>query len=104
MPFARAAMHARGEDLHVAQWPAVGWRHHLVSRTYALEGNAWLAAGGSLTLDNVLDGFDGAGGDRQTRAILESMLRERLLKDGGSAVIGPDAAYLVDPAGSEPVV
>ena len=105
MPLARAAMHARREDVHVAQWPAVGWRHHLASRTYAFEGQCVvIAAGCVLTLDDVLDGFDHAGGDARARALLETIGRERLLKDGGSAVIAPDATYLRDPAGTEPVV
>lgn len=105
MPLARAAMHAQGEDVHVAQWPAVGWRHHLASRTYAFEGQCVvIATGCALTLDDVLDGFDHAGGDRGARAMLEAMPRDRILKDGGSAAIGPDAEYLVQPAGIEPVV
>ena len=105
MPLARAAMHAQREDLHIAQWPAVGWRHHLASRTYAFEGQCIvIAAGCALTRDDVLDGFDHAGGDRHARALLEAMGAERLLKDGGSAVIGPDAAYLLEPAGVEPIV
>lgn len=105
MPLARAAMHARREDVHVAQWPAVGWRHHLASRTYAFEGQCVvIAAGCVLTLADVLDGFDHAGGDARARALLETIGRERLLKDGGSAVIAPDATYLVEPAGTEPVV
>jgi len=105
MPLARAAMHARREDVHVAQWPAVGWRHHLASRTYAFEGQCLvIAAGCVLGRDDVLDGFDHAGGEGSARALLETIAGERLLKDGGSAVIAPDASYLREPAGTEPVV
>ena len=104
MPLARAAMHARGEDFHVAQWPAVGWRHHLANRTYAFEGQCTvIAAGCLLTRADVLDGFDHAGGDRRARALLETIVGEGPLKEGGSAIIGADAAYLLEPVGAEPV-
>lgn len=105
MPLARAAMHARGEDVHIAQWPAVGWRHHLASRTYAFEGQCVvIAAGCVLRLEDVLDGFDHAGGVAQARALLETIATDQMLKDGGSAVIAPDATYVREPAGTEPVV
>ena len=105
MPLARAAMHARGETVHVAQWPAVGWRHRLACRTYAFEGQCVvIAAGGVLSRDDVLAGFDGAGGDPTARSVLESLPGDRLLKDGGSCVIAPDATWLIEPAGDLPVV
>ncbi len=105
MPLARAAMHARGEDMHVAQWPAVGWRHQLASRTYAFEGQCVvIAAGCVLSRDDVITGFDSADGDRAGRALLESIEGSRLLKDGGSAIVAPDADYLVAPAGDQPLV
>lgn len=105
MPLARATMPARGEAVHVAQWSAVGWRHHLASRTYAFEGQcAVIAAGCILRLEDVLAGFDHAGVDRQARGLLETITTGQLLKDGGSAVIAPDATYLCEPAGTKPVV
>ncbi|QDX26921.1 carbon-nitrogen hydrolase family protein [Sphingomonas suaedae] len=105
MPLARAAMHARAEDIHVAQWPSVEWRHLLVSRSYAFEGQCVvIAAGCALSLDDVLDGFDHAGGDRRARSLLETMSSERLLKNGGSTVIAPDATFLCEPAEREPIV
>lgn len=100
MPLARAAMHAQGETVHVAQWPAVGERHQLASRTYAFEGQCVvLAAGCVLSRDDVLEGFDRSGGPPVARELLEAIPGGALLKDGGSAVIGPDTSYLMAPAG-----
>lgn len=105
MPLARAAMHARGEDVHVAQWPAVEWRHRLVSQSYAYEGQCVVvAAGCALAIEDILDGFDHAGGDRQARVLLESMAKDRVSKDGGSVVIAPDATFACGPAEREPIV
>lgn len=98
MPLARAAMHARHETLHVAQWPAVTPLHQLASRTYAFEGQTIvLASGCVLTRDDVLDGFDSAGGSRLARGLLETISATNL-KAGGSAVIGSDAEYLLAPS------
>ena len=69
MPLVRAAMHAQEETVHVAQWPAVGERHQLASRTYAFEGQCFvLASGCVLTRDDVLAGFDSARAPRAPRA------------------------------------
>lgn len=38
MPLARAAMHAKQEFLHIAQWPIVKDMHQIASRHYALKG------------------------------------------------------------------
>jgi predicted amidohydrolase len=99
MPLVRAAMHAQDETIHVAQWPAVGERHQLASRTYAFEGQCFvLASGCVLTRDDVLAGFDSSRGAGEARDLLASIPAERYwLKDGGSAVIGPDAEYIVRP-------
>ena len=32
------------------------------------------------------------------------MVEEHVLKDGGSALIGPDAGFLVEPPGTEPII
>lgn len=104
MPLVRAAMHAQEETLHVAQWPAVGERHQLASRTYAFEGQCFvLASGCVLTRDDVLEGFDSARGAPEARDLLASIPPEKhWLKDGGSAVIGPDAEYIVRPVYRDP--
>jgi len=62
MPLARAAMHAKEETLHIAQWPAVRDLHHLASRHYAFEGQCYvLAAGSVLSRGQMLDGVRSLG-------------------------------------------
>ena len=99
MPLARATMHAQHEAIHIAQWPAVGELHQMASRTYAFEGQCFvIAAGTVLTREDVLQGFNSAGGDPVARSLLESIPDDRpFLKDGGGAVIAPDASYVVAP-------
>src|SRR5262249_28070286 len=62
MPLARAAMHAKRETIHIAQWPAVKDLHLLASRHYAFEGQCFvIAAGAVLTRAEALVGFDSLG-------------------------------------------
>ena len=99
MPLARAAMHAQHEVIHVAQWPAAGELHQMASRTYAFEGQCFVVVAGTvLSRDDVLAGFDSAGGDLLARSLLESIPDDLpFLKNGGSSVIAPDASYVVAP-------
>lgn len=108
MPLARAAMHARHEVVHVAQWPSVIELHQMASRHYAFEGRCFvLACGTVLTKAQVMEGFDSLGtGDSQAREMLEGIEGEGdcLLMTGGSTAIGPDAALLTDPVFDQPAV
>ncbi|MCA1652845.1 MAG: carbon-nitrogen hydrolase family protein [Sphingomicrobium sp.] len=101
MPLARAAKHATGEAIHFALWPGVPERHLIASRHYAFEGQCFvIAAGVTLTRDDVLAGFDTlAQPDPAARALLEAIPPERtLLKTGGSAIIAPDMSLVAGPA------
>jgi len=106
MPLARAAMHARRETIHVAQWPWVRELHQLASRHYAFEGQCFvIAAGCVLNKGDVLAGFHSLGvKDSQGLELLEALPGEGedLLMRGGSAVIGPDYRYVVEPLWEEP--
>ncbi len=99
MPLARAAMHAQHEAIHIAQWPAAGDLHQMASRTYAFEGQCFvIVAGTVLTRDDVLAGFDSAGGVLLARSLLESIPDDLpFLKNGGGGVIAPNASYVVAP-------
>ncbi len=105
MPLARAAMHAKYETLHVAQWPAVRELHQVASRHYAFEGQCFvLAAGCILSRRDVIQGFQSLNlSDDPALQILETIPGddERTLLNGGSAVIGPDGAYLAGPVFDE---
>jgi nitrilase len=108
MPLARAAMHARGEIVHVAQWPWVRELHQIASRHYAFEGQCFvLAAGSVLRRGEVLEGYHSLGvEDGAALEVLEAIPGEDedWLLRGGSAVIGPDAAYVAGPVLDETAV
>lgn len=106
MPLLRAAMHAKNELIHVAQWPAVKELHMIASRHYAFEGQCFaLAAGSILSKGDVLDGFHSLElGTHPGRELLEAIPGEsgRLLMNGGSAVIAPSTEFLAGPLCDQP--
>jgi nitrilase len=101
MPLARAAMHARHETLHIAQWPDVKDLHQLASRHYAFEGQCFvLAAGCVLSRKDIIEGYQSLNApDNDALEILQVFEgeSEQLVLNGGSAVIGPDSSYLAGP-------
>jgi len=104
MPLARAAMHSKCEVIHVAQWPSVQELHQLASRHYAFEGQCYvLAAGTVLSRKEIIDGFHSLGlANNLGLEILEAIPDDdELVMTGGSAIIGPDSAYLVGPVYGE---
>lgn len=90
MPLARQAMHESGEDLHVALWPTVHEMHQVASRHYAFEGRCFLLAAGALLRTTSLPAELPAS-SAASRAAGEWTLR------GGSAIVGPDGSYVVEP-------
>ncbi len=101
MPLARAAMHAQGETIHIAQWPAVIDLHQLASRHYAFEGQCFVLAVGCVLSRNQLlaDVSAQKGVSKAALNMLESMVppADDLLLRGGSAIIKPDSSYLTLP-------
>jgi nitrilase len=90
MPLARMAMHNSGEHIHVAVWPTVDELHQLASRHYAFEGRCFVMAVGLMmpaadVPQELLRGVPPTSGDDQW------------VERGGSAIIGPDAQYVVQP-------
>ena len=108
MPLARAAMQAKYETVHIAQWPAVKELHHLASRNYAFEGQCFvIAAGCVLSRDEALEGFHSLGQPRnEALELLEAMPGEEgeLIMKGGSAVIAPDSSYIEGPVYDRPCI
>jgi nitrilase len=90
MPLARQAMHESGEDIHVAVWPTVHEMHQVASRQYAFEGRCFVLAAGSLMLASDLPAELEPHPERVTSP-------EQFVLRGGSAIIGPDGAYLAGP-------
>ena len=105
MPLARAAMHAKNEAIHIAQWPTVKPLHQLASRHYAFEGQCFVVAVGTvLTKGDVLAGVATLSAPhKDARQLLSSMPGEdsRELMSGGSCVIAPDSEYISEPVTSQ---
>ena len=90
MPLARMAMHNSGEHIHVAVWPTVHELHQLASRHYAFEGRCFVLAVGLIMHAEDLprelrEGAALQSGDNQW------------IEHGGSAIIGPDSRYILEP-------
>jgi predicted amidohydrolase len=105
MPLARAALHAKNETIHVAQWPAVKELHQLASRHYAFEGQCFvIAAGCVLSRGEIIAGFSSLDRpDSQAIELLEAIPGKDgdLVMRGGSAVIGPDSDFIAGPVFDE---
>jgi nitrilase len=90
MPLARMAMHNSGEHIHVAVWPTVHEIHQLASRHYAFEGRCFvLAAGGMMGVEDLPREFAGD--------VPAQSAESPWIEHGGSAIIGPDSHYVVEP-------
>ncbi|MFD1547407.1 carbon-nitrogen hydrolase family protein [Nonomuraea guangzhouensis] len=97
MPLARHALYGDGETLHVSVWPGSGGNTTDCARFIAMEGRVYsLAASGLTSAEDVPKDFplrqalEAAGGTGH---------------DGGSAIAGPDGAWLVPPlVGEESVI
>lgn len=85
MPLARMAMHQAGEHIHVAVWPTVNEVAQLASRHYAFEGRCFVIAVGLMMRTADLP------------ARLPHEVKEPWVERGGSAIIGPNACYAVEP-------
>ena len=96
MPLARQAMHTSGEQIHVAVWPTVNDIHQLASRHYALEGRCFVLAAGSIMRASDLPA--------EFARPPHFTANDALVLRGGSAVIGPDGAYVAGPVFDEETI
>jgi nitrilase len=91
LPQARLAMYAGGEDIHVSAWPGATRNTADITRFIALEGRVYsLAAGTLISRSDMPDDFP-----------LASQMPDGDWCDGGSAVAGPDGAWIVEPVAGE---
>jgi predicted amidohydrolase len=97
MPLARQALHESGEDIHVAVWPTVHDLHQVASRQYAFEGRCFVLASGALMRASSLPAELEAHPDRVTGP-------DQWVLRGGSAIIGPDGRYVVEPVYDRPEI
>ncbi|MBA3651270.1 MAG: carbon-nitrogen hydrolase family protein [Chthoniobacterales bacterium] len=90
MPLARQALHNAGEHIHVAVWPTVHEMHQIASRHYAFEARCFVLASGLIMRVKDLP--------NESRATPELAVDpEAFVLRGGSAIIGPDGKYVVEP-------
>jgi nitrilase len=90
MPLPRAALHALGEDLHVAIWPGSLRNTGELTRWLALEGRSYvLSVSGLLRPDDVPEGLP----------LGPAMLEDAppFFADGGSCLAAPDGSWAIEP-------
>jgi len=85
MPLARTAMHQAGEQVHIAVWPTANEMAQLASRHYAFEGRCFVLAVGLMMPTTDMP------------AELPHTVTDTWVERGGSAIIAPDASYIVEP-------
>jgi len=92
MPLPRAALHAQGEDLHVAIWPGRDANTRDITRFIAREGRSYvLSASARLAPSDIPDDFP-----RRDR-VIAALDDQGLFHNGGSCIAGPDGAWVTEP-------
>lgn len=90
MPLSRAALHAQGEDLHVAIWPGNKHNTEEITRFAAREGRSYVIAASSLMRrEDIPDNVPHA---EELRAALPATSG-----NGGSCIAAPDATWVIEP-------
>lgn len=89
MPLPRAALHAQGEDLHIAIWPGSRRNTERLTPVLAEEGRSFVASvSGVFTRADVPAGHPVA-------AMLANA--PDVMADGGSCLAGPDGEWIIPP-------
>ncbi|MEO1585423.1 MAG: carbon-nitrogen hydrolase family protein [Planctomycetota bacterium] len=92
MPLARAAMQAQGVNLHVAIWPGSDANTRDITRFVARESRSFVvSASGTMLAEDIPPGFPHR--DR----LLATLSDDGAIHNGGSAIAGPDGAWVVEP-------
>jgi len=99
MPLARQALHAEGEQIHIAAWPDTPEIHELAARTYAREGGCFvLSAALFQTTHDIPPELLAA----YRAGVGPFAPEEGVLFDGGSSIAAPDGSWLVPPVRGRP--
>jgi predicted amidohydrolase len=102
MPLTRFAMHAQGEQVHVAAWPEGSYVTELASLSYAFEGRCYVvAASPYMTRADIPEGFELAGAIDDAFGLGAD---DQVINDGGSGVAGPDGRWLAGPVYGRPEI
>lgn len=92
-PLARQALHAEGEDIHVAAWPDLPEVHQIASRSYAFEGRCFVVVAANILHTNELpEELVTPFADGVTSGADDAMVF-----DGGSGVIDPWGRWISGP-------
>lgn len=87
MPLARTALYAQGTQLHVGLWPGTDANTRDITPFVAREGRLFvLSAGARMDIDHVPPDFG-----------LREALGDAWTRNGGSALAGPDGAWVREP-------
>ena len=90
MPLPRAALHAQGEDLHVAVWPGSYRNTHDITLFMARESRSFVVSVGALmkktNVPHILPFYN---------EIIDYLPGE--MTDGGSCMAGPDGKWILEP-------
>ncbi len=89
MPLSRQALHDSSEEIHIALWPMVHEMHQVASRQYAFEGRCFVLAAGQI--------FHSSDFPMELEKPQQWADKDRMILNGGSAIIGPDGKYVVEP-------
>lgn len=90
MPLPRAALHAQGEDLHIAIWPGNKHNTEEITRFTAREGRSYVLSVSSLMRREDIP--DSAPRADELRAALPAVSG-----NGGSCIAAPDATWVIEP-------
>jgi len=96
MPLARYALYAQGEQVHASLWPSVNENFLLACRSMAFEGRLFVIVSGTYMTKSAIPG--------DFELIEEMGDLPEVISRGGSAIIGPDASYLVGPVYDEETI
>jgi nitrilase len=94
MPLARQALHADGEQVHVAAWPDIPELHEIAARSYAREGGCFVISAGLLL---TTDDLPAELRDAYRAGVGPDAPAEGVLFDGGSSIAGPRGDWVVPP-------
>ncbi len=88
MPLPRTALYAQGTQLHVGLWPGTDANTRDITRFVAQEGRVFmLSAGARMAFADVPEDFE----------LGRRLGEEAWVRNGGSAIAGPDGQWVVEP-------
>jgi len=91
MPLARVALHAQGEDLHVALWPGNERNTREITKFMAIEGRSFvLSASGLMRPQDWSE-------DLEFDDRLKAAASDLPWASGGSCLCGPDGRWIIEP-------